>query len=69
MAKPLDFAMQIAKAFARDMRAYFAEPDAVKRDEIAARQLHVLQQFQGYRDKELRLADVKEMFQELKDRR
>jgi hypothetical protein len=51
------------------MRAFHAETNAIKRDEIAARQLPALQQFQGTRDKELRLIDVKEIFQELKDRR
>jgi hypothetical protein len=34
---PLDLPMQIAKAFVKDMRAYFAEPNAIKRNEIAGR--------------------------------
>ena len=37
--KPLDLPMAVAKNFVRDMRAYFAEPNAIKRDEIAARQI------------------------------
>jgi hypothetical protein len=45
--KPLDLPMAVAKNFVRDMRAYFAEPNAIKRDEIAARQLHALRQHQG----------------------
>ena len=42
-----------------DMRAYFAETNLIKRDEIAARQLHALRQH--YAGK-LRLTDVREMF-------
>jgi hypothetical protein len=66
--KPLDLPMEVAKAFVRDMRAYFAEPNAIKRDEIAARQLHALRQYQGPRDKKLRVTDVIEMFRQIKDR-
>ena len=64
--KPLDLPMQVARQFVKDMRAYHAEPNAIKRDEIAARQLHALRQFKGPREK-LRLADVKEMFEQMKD--
>ena len=67
MAKPLDIPMQIAKAFARDMRAYHAEHDAMKRAEIARRQLDALQRFQGPRDKQLRFRDITKMFEEMKD--
>jgi hypothetical protein len=38
------------------MRAFFAQTDVVKADEIAARQLHVLRQ---YHVGKLRLVDVK----------
>ena len=31
----------VAQAFANDMRAFFAEKNPIKRDEIATRQLHV----------------------------
>jgi hypothetical protein len=31
--------MKVAKAFVKDMKAYFAEPNTIKRDEIAGRQL------------------------------
>ena len=37
-----DLLPAVAKAFIKDMRAYFAEPNAIKRDEIAARQLRAL---------------------------
>ena len=39
--------MQVARAFIRDMRAFHAEPNAIKRDEIASRQLHALREFVG----------------------
>jgi hypothetical protein len=65
--KPFDLPMQIAKAFVKDMRAYHAERNAIKRDEIAARQLHVLRQFDMPRAKKLRLSDVKELFEQMRD--
>ena len=40
--KQLDVPAAVAH-FVEDMRAFFAEPHAIKRDEIAARQLHALQ--------------------------
>ena len=46
------------------MRAWFAETNLIKRDEIASRQLHALRQH--YPGK-LRLTDVAQMFLELKD--
>ena len=67
MQKPLEFPLAIAKAFARDMRAFHAEENSIKRDEIASRQLHAQWAFQGPRDKRLRLADVKQMFLEMRD--
>jgi hypothetical protein len=39
LSKPLDLPMQVAKAFLKDMPAYFAGPNAIKRDEIARRQM------------------------------
>jgi hypothetical protein len=47
------------------MRAHHAEPNAIKRDEIAARQLHALRQHCAGK---LRLSDVKEMFEQMQDR-
>jgi hypothetical protein len=44
------------------MRAHHAEPNAIKRDEIAARQLHALRQHCAGK---LRLSDVKEMFEQM----
>ena len=60
--KPLDLPPAAARAFVKDMRAYFAEEDAVKRDDIAARQRHALSEFQSSREIKLRLSDVKRMF-------
>jgi len=59
---PLNLPPNIARAFVEDMRAYFAEEDRRKRDEIALRQLHVLREHQGPREQALGLSDVKAMF-------
>jgi hypothetical protein len=66
-SKPLDVPMDVAEAFAKDMRAYHAERDPMKRAEIAQRQLDALQRFQGPRDTPLRFRDIIEMFEEMKD--
>jgi hypothetical protein len=49
--KPLDLPLKVAQTFVRDMRAFFEQENAIKQDEIAARQLHALQAFQHPRDK------------------
>jgi hypothetical protein len=67
MRKQLELPPQVAKAFVRDMRAFFNAKTQLKQDEIAARQLHSLWAFQGPREKKLRLADVKQMFLQLRD--
>ena len=64
--KPIDLPPAVARRFVKDMLAYFAEPNSIKRDEIAARQLHALRQYQGPREKKLRPVDVKEMFRQMK---
>jgi hypothetical protein len=48
--KPLDLPPAATEAFMKDMRAYFAEEDAVKRDAIATRQRHALSEFQNSRE-------------------
>jgi hypothetical protein len=63
-SKPLDLPPAAARRFVEDMRAYFAETNLIKRDEIAARQLHVLR---NYYVGKLRLADVQEMFLQMRD--
>jgi hypothetical protein len=63
--KPLELPPEIAKAFRADMRAYMAEPNQIKRDEIAIRQLYALSPY--CRSKKLRLFEVKEMFMQMRD--
>jgi hypothetical protein len=46
---------------------FFAEPNAIKRDEIAARQLWALRPYNPRSAKKLRIPDVYEMFQAMKD--
>jgi len=65
--KPIDLPLEIAKAFVRDMRAFHAEKGAIKRDEIAIRQLTILNEYLGRRERPLRVIDVKEMFLQMRD--
>jgi hypothetical protein len=62
--RPLELPPGVARAFVEDMRAFFAESDLTKRDEIAARQLHALRPHYAGR---LRLYDVIEMFLRMKN--
>jgi hypothetical protein len=64
LRKPIELPAAVAPRFVEHMRAFHAEPDGHKADEIAARQLHALRQH--YTGK-LRLSDVKEMFEQMKD--
>jgi hypothetical protein len=57
----------IPEGYQADLRAYYAEQDGVKRDEIAGRQLHTLRQYQAPDEKKFRLADVKRLFELMKD--
>jgi hypothetical protein len=61
---PIELPPAVARAFVRDMRTFLAEKNALKRDEIAARQLWALKQH--YRGK-LRITDVYEMFLQMRD--
>jgi hypothetical protein len=65
--KPLDLPMKVAKSFAKDMKLYWAEDSAIKRDEIAGRQLQALRQYTPRYGKKLRITDVFEMFEAMKD--
>jgi hypothetical protein len=49
------------------MRAFYAEKNLITRDEIAGRQMHALRQFQGPREKPVRISDIMETFREMKD--
>jgi hypothetical protein len=66
-AKPLDLPPSVARAFVEDMPTYFVGENPIKRDAIAVRQLHALKEHQRSREKALRLSDVKQMFQQMKD--
>jgi hypothetical protein len=64
MPKSIELPPAVAKAFVRDMQAFFAAGGSgVRADAIAAQQLHALKQH--YRGK-LKLTDVKEMFVQMK---
>jgi hypothetical protein len=65
-AKPPDLPPAVASAFVKDMKAFFAEKNRYKQDEIALRQLHAIKEHQGPRENALRLSDVKQMFLEIK---
>jgi hypothetical protein len=67
--KPLELPIAVAKSFVRDMRAFHAEKSPLKRDEIASRQIHVLRQYQGKSDRPIKLHEVKQMFEEMKDQK
>ncbi len=62
---PIDLPPAVARAFIRDMRAFFAAGhDTIKAEAIAAQQLHLLKEHYGGK---LRLNDVKEMFYAMRD--
>jgi hypothetical protein len=62
---PLELPPAVARAFLKDMKAFHAEENRYKQDEIALKQLHALKEHQGPREKKLRLSDVKRMFLEI----
>jgi hypothetical protein len=64
---PIELPPDVARRFLEDMRAFFAEKNGSKRDEIAARQLQVLRGYQPPGEKRLRLFEVKEMFLQMRD--
>jgi hypothetical protein len=67
MSKPLDLPMAVAKAFAKDMKLYFAETNGIKRDEIAGRQADALTPYLSPRSRRLRLPDIYELFNLMRD--
>ena len=64
--KALDLAPAGSRAFIKDMEAFFAEGDLLKRDVIAVRQLNTLKELQGPHGRKLRLSDVKAMFEQMR---
>jgi hypothetical protein len=65
--KPIELTPAIARAFVRDMHAFFAERNQIKADEIAIRLLVALNEYLGRREKPPRVTDVKEMFLQISD--
>ena len=49
------------------MLAFYAETNPIKRDEIAIRQMSVLRQYQGPREKPLSIPHIMEMFRLTRD--
>ena len=64
--KPLDLPMDAVKSFVKDMKAYFAESNPIKRDAIAARQARLLRVY-ATEQRQLRTSEVKGLLEELKD--
>ena len=60
MRKPLEIPPQAAKAFVRDMKAFFKASGQLVQDEIAAKQVWLLKQHLP-RGTKLRISDVKEL--------
>lgn len=65
--KPIELPPEVPRSFVRDVRAFHAERDGIKRDEIAAPQSHILRQYQRQHEKPIKLHQVKEMFHAMKD--
>jgi hypothetical protein len=62
--QPLELPPEVAHAFVADMKAYFAEQDPIKKDQIAVLQMRSLQSH--WRGK-LRLDDVRKLFVQMRD--
>ncbi|HET6169517.1 MAG TPA: hypothetical protein VFE01_05015 [Terracidiphilus sp.] len=59
--KPIGLTPAVACAFVRDMQAFFAAGHVtIKKDTIAARQMHGLREYQGPREKPIRITDTRE---------
>jgi len=58
---------EVAWRFVEDMEAFHAEPNPLKRDGIAMRQLHILREHRRPGDSKLRLSDVKQLFEQMRD--
>jgi hypothetical protein len=52
---------------AKDMHLYHATKDSTKKDEIAARQAWLLSEHLGPRERKLRVIDVRQVFEQMKD--
>jgi predicted DNA-binding protein (UPF0278 family) len=61
--KTVEIPADVAHRFMSDVRAYFAEPNKLKRDEIAGGTMRMLREH--YRGR-LRVPDVKRMFEQMR---
>ena len=66
---PLEPPPEVARRFFEDMSAFHRARNPVKRDEIAARQFHALAGYLRPSDRNLRLSDVKELFEQMRNDR
>jgi hypothetical protein len=66
LRKPIELPPAVARAFVKDMPAFFKAKDQLKQDEIAARTGWLLKQHLP-RGTKLRLTDVKELFHAMRD--
>jgi hypothetical protein len=66
-SRPVDLPPKVAKTFVKHMRDFYAEPSAIKRDRIAGGAAHLLKSYLP-RERKLRLPDIYEMFEAMKDR-
>ena len=66
LRKQLEIPPEAAKAFVRDMKAFFKAKGQLMQDEIAAKQVWLLKQHLP-RGTKLRTSDVKDLFLQMKD--
>jgi hypothetical protein len=59
---PLEIPPPVACSFMADAKAYYAEDNPLKDDEIAVRQVRALKEHRRPRDLKMRLVDVKKSF-------
>jgi len=67
--KPLELPPEVGRRFMADLRAFHAEDNPIKRDEIAAHQVRALNEHRRPRDPKVRLADVKRLFELMRNSR
>ena len=65
--KPIELPPKVVKSCVKHMRAFRSEPSAIKRDKIAGDAAHLLKPCLPPRDRKLRLADIHEMFEAMRD--
>jgi hypothetical protein len=65
--KPIELPAKVAKTFVKHMLAFYAEKNAIKRDQIAGDAAFLLEPHMPPRTRRLRLPDIYEMFEQMKD--